>query len=170
MTGFRLADGSAWHKRVPTVVLALVGCGIATYLTLYQVDVLPHAWEPFFGEGTREIVRESAITRWLHPIPDAGLGAAAYLLEAILECVGTRERWRTFPLAVFATGLVAAGLGLAALVLVFSQAFWFHAYCTLCLASAACSLILVALVAPEVVAAWRHCAPFGHRLARRENS
>lgn len=150
-----MTDPSAWRSRLPVVLLSLVGCGIATYLALYQVHIVAHVWEPFFGEGSRLILRESAIAQRL-PVPDAALGALAYLLEAVAECVGGAGRWRTWPRAVFATGAVAAGLGLTALVLVACQVFWFGAYCTLCLASAACSLMIAALVAPEVWAAIKH--------------
>ena len=146
-------DPSGWPSRLPALVLALVGCGIATYLTLYQVHVLADVWEPFFGDGSRYILRESAIARSL-PIPDAALGAFAYLIEAISECVGGPGRWRSRPWAVLFTGAVAAGLAVAALVLIGFQAWWFRHYCTLCLASAACSLTIAALVAPEVWAAW----------------
>ncbi len=149
-------DPSAWSERLPAVILALIGAGIATYLALYQVGVLPHVWEPFFGDGSHFILKESTITRLLHPVPDAALGAAAYLIEAVCGCLGGRQRWRTWPLAVFATGAVALGLFLAGIGLVLSQAFWFRAYCTLCLASAACSVLIFAQVAPEVWAAWRH--------------
>ncbi len=40
---------SGWSQRLPIVGLALVGFGIATYLTLFQVGVLSSVWEPFFG-------------------------------------------------------------------------------------------------------------------------
>ncbi len=155
---------SGWRKRVPVVVLALIGCGITTYLALYQLDAVAHVWEPFFGSGSRAILKESAVSRLL-PVPDAALGALAYLLEAAAECAGGRQRWRTWPAAVFATGAVAAGLFLAAAVLVACQVFWFRAYCSLCLASAACSVLIAALVAPEVWATVRYRREFGRRFA-----
>lgn len=145
-------DPSGASSRLPALALSLIGCAIATYLTLYQVGVIAHVWEPFFGDGSRYLLKESEIERLLH-FPDAALGALAYLLEAISECIGGRQRWRTWPLAVFGTGAIAAGLALAALFLVACQLWWFHHYCTLCLASAACSLTIAALVAPEVWAA-----------------
>ncbi len=159
-------DPSAWGKRLPAVALALTGVGIATYLTLYQLHLIHRVWEPFFGEGSHTILRESAVAQLL-PVPDAALGAGAYLVEAVLECVGGRRRWRTLPAAVFATGVVAAGLVLAALGLVAGQAFWFRAFCTLCLASAACSLVIGGLVAPEVWAAWKHSEESGRGPAHR---
>ncbi len=70
------ADPSAWSKRLPAIALALVGCGIATYLALYQLGILAHSWEPFFGAGSRIILKESPLSHWL-PVPDAALGALA---------------------------------------------------------------------------------------------
>jgi hypothetical protein len=122
------------------------------YLTLYQLDVVANVWEPFFGNGSQLILKESSIARML-PVPDALLGAVIYLVEAVTECLGNRQRWRSWPSAVFATGLVAAGLLLAGMALVACQAFVFRAFCTLCLLSAACSLAIAVVVAPEVMAA-----------------
>ncbi len=138
-------DPSAWTKRLPVAALALFGCAIATYLSLFQLGLLPDVWEPFFGNGSRLILKQSAIARWM-PIPDAALGALAYLIEAVAECTGGRQRWQIWPDAVLATGLVLVGC----------QVLWFGAYCTLCLASAACSLLIIGLVTPEVRAAWRY--------------
>jgi uncharacterized membrane protein len=154
---------SGWSSRLPALALALVGCGIAMYLMLYQVGAIAHVWEPFFGSGSHYILRESAIARHL-PFPDAALGALAYLLEAVSECIGGRERWRRWPLAVYGTGAIAAVLTVAALFLIACQLWWFHHFCTLCLASAACSLAIAALVAPEVWAALRYS---GFRLSAR---
>jgi len=146
---------SRWDRRLAAAGLAATGCGIATYLTLYQLRVVADVWEPFFGNGSRHILRESAISRSL-PVPDAALGAAGYLIEAVAECLGDRERWRTWPTMALVAGTAAAGLGLAAVVLVAFQVFWFHAYCTLCLASALCSLVIAALAAPEAYATVKH--------------
>ncbi len=146
---------SAWPWRLPVLVLALVGCAVAVYLTLYQVGVLAAVWEPFFGNGSKQILKDSALARYL-PIPDAALGAASYLAEAVLELIGGRDRWRKRPGVMGALGAVAAALVLAAVVLVSLQAAVFGAFCTLCLVSAGCSLLAGILAAPEVWAAWQH--------------
>jgi hypothetical protein len=148
-------DPSRPGRRRPVLVLSLVGCGLAVYLTLYQLDVLAGVFEPFFGDGSRQILKESAISRLL-PIPDASLGAIAYLAEAVSELLGGAGRWRTAPWKALATGLVSCGLLLAALVLVFCQAVVFHAYCTLCLGSAICSVAIFALALPEQIATLQH--------------
>jgi uncharacterized membrane protein len=149
---------SNWSSRLPVFVLALLGCGIATYLALYQLDVIGPVWEPFFGNGSHKILKESSVAHLL-PIPDAALGAVVYLLEAVSECIGGQNRWRTLPMAVFVTGVLAAALGLTAIGLVLCQVLVFQAYCTLCLASATCSLVIAGLAWPEVAAALR----FGRR-------
>jgi uncharacterized membrane protein len=146
---------SAWSKRLPVVATAVLGCAIATYLALYQTGVVRQVWEPFFGSGSSYILKESAIAQTL-PVPDAALGAVAYFVELILELIGDEHRWRTRPWIVFLLGATAAGLALAAIVLVVCQAAVFHQYCTLCLASAACLLIGAAFAFPEVMAAIRH--------------
>ena len=35
---------------------ALIGCGIAVYLALYQLGVLTSVWKPFFGSGSRDVL------------------------------------------------------------------------------------------------------------------
>jgi hypothetical protein len=40
---------SAWPERLPVAALGLTGLGIATYLGLYQLDLIRRVWEPFFG-------------------------------------------------------------------------------------------------------------------------
>ena len=138
---------SAWSRRVPVIVLSLAGLAVATVLTLFQADVLGSIWEPFFGAGSRHVLT-SSVSQAL-PVPDASLGAVAYLLEAVLESIGGSRRAHDKPWIVVAAGLVAAGLGLAALALVGIQALVVGAFCTLCLTSATISLVVAALVAPE---------------------
>ena len=140
---------SAWRRRVPVILLSVVGLGVATTLTLFQVHVLGSVWDPFFGDGSRRVLT-SSVSKAL-PLPDASLGAFAYLLEAILESVGGTRRAHDRPWIVAAAGLVAAGLGVAALALIALQALVVGAFCTLCLTSAAISLVVAALVAPEVL-------------------
>jgi uncharacterized membrane protein len=101
------------------------------------------------------ILRQSAIAHLL-PVPDAALGAFVYLFEALADLPGDESRWRTKPWAVVLLGLIAAGLGVAAVILVLCQPLLFGHFCTLCLASAACSLLGCAAAAPEVWATLQH--------------
>jgi uncharacterized membrane protein len=146
---------SEWRRRLPAFVLALIGLSIATYLTLFQVGIFTEVWEPFFGNGSRLLLKQSSIAHLL-PIPDAALGATAYLLDAILDFAGGRTRWRTAPWLVVAFGVVAFLLGITGILLVVLQPTLFGAFCTLCLASALCSVLTAAFAATEVIAAVRH--------------
>ncbi len=148
------ANPSNWSRRIPVAVLALVGCVVATYLTLYQWHLTSDVWDPLFGTASSEAVLTSAISRYL-PVPDATLGALAYLAEAIITAVGGTHRWRTTPWLVVLFGLVLAGLALTSLALVLIQIFVVHALCTLCLCSAAISWLTAWLGHDEVFASLR---------------
>ena len=146
------ADPSAWRHRLPVVGLALIGCVIATYLTLYQWHVTTSAWDPIFGSRSSEAVLTSTISRQL-PVPDATLGAFAYLLEAIAAVLGGSNRYRTMPWVVIVYGAVLGGLAATSVALVLIQILLVHAFCTLCLCSAAISWINAWLGRDEVFAA-----------------
>lgn len=144
---------SRWRERAPVICLALVGFGIAVYLALYQMGVVADVWEPFFGDGSREVLH-SKLSRSL-PVPDAALGAFGYLLDVVTGSLGGRRRWRTHPLLVLVFGLLVCAFALVSLGLVFAQAFVVGQWCTLCLCSAALSLVIPFLAASEVRASWR---------------
>ena len=155
------SNPSSWSHRLPVAVLALLGCALSVYLTLYQWHITASAWDPIFGPQSSEAVLTSSVTRLL-PVPDATLGALAYLVEAIVTLFGGAWRWRTAPWLVIIFGLVLAGLALTSLVLVLTQIFLVHALCTLCLCSAAISFINAWLGHDEVFAALgalKHGAP-----------
>lgn len=141
---------SAWPQRLPIVGLALVGAAIATYLTLYQLEVVTTVWEPFFGRGSERVLN-SSVSRLL-PVPDAALGAAGYLADAITGVIGGTERWRTMPWLVVLFGLAVGPLGAASIVLVVLQPVLFDSFCTLCLASAVTSVVMIGPAMDEVLA------------------
>jgi uncharacterized membrane protein len=145
---------SNWSQRLPIVALAFVGFGIAMYLALYQWGVLASVWEPFFGEGSRMILT-SSISHLL-PIPDAALGAFGYLLDAVAGLIGGRQRWRTMPWIVIVFGLAVGPLGAVSLVLVILQPVLFDAWCTLCLASAVISLVMIGPAMDEFLASLQY--------------
>lgn len=144
---------SASRHRWPLLVGAICGFLIALYLGLFQLDVIHHVWEPFFGDGTRKMLT-SSIAQSL-PVPDAMLGALAYLAEIITGSIGDASRWRTRPRIVFAFGFIAVCLALVSIVLIFLQPLVVHSWCTLCLCSALISLLIVGPALTEVLAAWR---------------
>jgi uncharacterized membrane protein len=145
---------SAWSHRLPVAALAVVGCAIATYLTLYQWHVTASVWDPIFGSRASERVLTSLLARLL-PLPDATLGALAYLAEAAVTLVGGEQRWRSAPWAVVIYGLALAGLALTSVALVLTQVLLVHALCMLCLCSAAISLVNAWLGRGEVFATLR---------------
>ena len=141
---------SSWSDRLPIVLAALVGFGIATYLTLFQLKVIGSVWEPFFGDGSRTILT-SGVSRVL-PAPDAALGAASYLLDAVAGLIGGRRRWKTMPWIVVLFGLAVGPLGAVSVMLVVFQPVLYGAWCTLCLASAAISLLMIGPAMDEMLA------------------
>jgi uncharacterized membrane protein len=144
---------SAWTQRAPVVVLAFAGAVVSTYLAMYQYHLIDAVWDPLFDVGSEQVLT-SAFSRSL-PVHDAALGVAAYLVEIILELAGSSRRWRDAPWLVLLLGLTAAAMAATALALLAIQALVVHAFCTLCLASAAISLTVPLLVFDEVVAALR---------------
>lgn len=141
---------SAWNQRLPIVGLALVGFAIATYLTLFQYEVVPTVWEPFFGDGSREVLT-SPLSNVL-PVSDAALGAFGYLLDAVTGVIGGKERWRTMPWIVIVFGVAVGPLGAISILLVIAQPVLYGAFCTLCLASAVISLAMIGPAMDEILA------------------
>jgi len=141
---------SNWSQRLPIVALALVGVGIATYLTLYQYDVVSTVWEPFFGDGSRKVL-DSSLSRVL-PVTDAALGALGYLVDAVTGVIGGRRRWRSMPWIVVLFGVAVGPLGAISILLVIAQPVLYDSFCTLCLASAVISLAMIPPAMDEVLA------------------
>jgi hypothetical protein len=54
------------------------------------------------------------------------------------------------PWIVLALGVIASGLAVGGILLAVCQPVLFHAFCTLCLGSAACSILMAVLVVSEV--------------------
>lgn len=145
---------SSWPQRLPIVGLALAGTAIAVYLTLYQLRVLPSVWEPFFGDGSR-VILNSKISRLL-PIPDAALGAFGYFVDAATGVIGGRARWRTMPWIVIVFGLAVGPLGAVSILLVVLQPVLLDAWCTLCLASAVISVVMIGPAMDEFLASLQY--------------
>lgn len=145
---------STWPQRIPIVILALLGFGIATYLSLYQLDYIDTVWEPFFGDGSVTILN-SKISHIL-PIPDAALGAFGYLVDAVAGVIGGTYRWRKMPWIVIVFGLAVGPLGFVSLMLVVFQPVLFSAWCTLCLASAVISVAMIGPAMDEMLASLQY--------------
>lgn len=141
---------ATWPQRLPIIALGFVGFLIASYLAAYQLRWIDGVWEPFFGEGSR-IILNSKLSHVL-PIPDAALGALAYLADVVTGAIGGRERWRTMPWMVILFGIAVGPLGLVSIGLVISQPLLYSNWCTLCLASAVISLLMIGPAMDEVLA------------------
>jgi len=143
---------SAWSQRVPICLIAMVGFLISTYLALYQWRLVPGAFDPVFGEQSQQVLDSNvshAMRRWLR-IPDAALGAFAYLGDAVFGLAGSTRRWQYRPWLVVLFGIDVIPLGIVSAILVLMQGAVVGSWCFLCLVTAVISLVLVALAYDEV--------------------
>ena len=157
-------NASAWPQRIPICVLASSGFVAATYMALYQWGLIESAWDPVFGGQTGEVLRSETsktMERWLR-VPDAALGAAAYLGDAIYGLSGSTRRWQLRPWMTILFGLDVIPLGIVSVVLVILQGTVVGAWCFLCLLTAGISLALVFFAYDEVWA----CLKFLHHVWR----
>jgi uncharacterized membrane protein len=141
---------SSWSQRLPIVGLAFVGFVIASYLALFQWNLVADVWDPWFGGGSERVLRSSVST--ILPIPDAALGAIGYLADAATGLLGGRKRWRTMPWIVIIFGLLVGPLGAISILLVILQPVLVGAWCTLCLATAVISIAMIPPAIDEVLA------------------
>jgi hypothetical protein len=145
---------STWGQRVPLLVVAFVGFLIAMYLGAYQLGWTRSAWDPFFGKGSEHILTSSV--SHILPIPDALLGALGYLVDVVTGIIGGKTRWRTMPWMVIIFGIAVGPLGLVSITLVILQPVLFHAWCTLCLASAFISVMMISPATDELLASLQY--------------
>ncbi|MDQ3844829.1 MAG: hypothetical protein M3342_12560 [Bacteroidota bacterium] len=101
------------------VIVALLGFCIAVYLGLYQLRMVPHAWDPFFGNDTEKVL-DSKVSKMV-PFPDALMGAFGYLLDVETGVIGGTLRWKTKLWIVIVFGIAVGPLGLVSILLVISQ-------------------------------------------------
>jgi uncharacterized membrane protein len=145
---------SNWANRLPIIVLASIATIAALYMSAYQFGIIESAWDPFFGAGTERIL-DSPVSHIL-PIPDAALGAMAYLADAILGAIGGRDRWRRLPWVVLAFGIVIGPVGAVGVLLVIIQPLLYDTFCTLCLFTALLSVLMIGPAMDEVLATLQH--------------
>ncbi|MFC6998813.1 vitamin K epoxide reductase family protein [Rufibacter roseus] len=145
---------ASWPQRLPIVGMAMVGFGIATYLSLFQLNIVADVWEPFFGEGSRKILTSK--TSRILPVPDAVLGALGYLADALAGAIGGTRRWRTMPWIVIAFGVLVGPLGAISILLVALQPVLYDSWCTLCLSTAVISIIMIGPAMDEMLASLQY--------------
>lgn len=137
---------------MPIAILAAVGLGISAYMALFQWGLIDSVWDPIFGSGT-ETVLTSNVSKNMHRymgMPDAALGAFAYLGDALFGLAGSKRRWQYRPWMVLIFGFDVIPLGVVSVILVVTQGTVVGAWCFLCLITAAISLALIPLAADEV--------------------
>lgn len=149
---------SSWSQRIPIVVLAIVGGVAATWLALYQQDVVDTVWEPFFGDGTTDIVKESGFSEFFErfPVGDAAIGALGYGADAVTGVIGGTRRWRTMPWIVIVFGVFVGPFGAMSVLLTIFQPVLYDSFCTLCLVSGVVSLAMIGPAVDEVLASLQH--------------
>lgn len=145
---------AGWGQRLPIVGFAIVGVAIATYLALFQLNIISEVWEPFFGNGSKKILTSK--TSKILPIPDAALGAFGYLVDAITGAVGGTLRWKRMPWIVIVFGLAVGPLGFISILLVILQPVLYDSWCTLCLASAVISVVMIGPALDEMLASLQY--------------
>jgi hypothetical protein len=104
---------STWLQRAPIIALAFVGFFISRCLAAYQLGYIDSVWDPFFVNGTKQVLESEVSRAW--PISDAGLGAVAYMLEALSGYMGDVRRWRTMPWMVAMFGFLVVPLGVTSI-------------------------------------------------------
>ena len=141
---------SSWPQRAPIIALALVGFFLSRQMTSFELHYITSFRDPFFGLGTVRVLT-SDVSR-AFPIPDAGLGAVAYMIEFLMGFMGDKARWRTMPWMVTFFGILVVPLGVVSITLIILQPLAVGAWCTPCLIAAAAMLIMISLTLDEVVA------------------
>lgn len=149
---------SKWSQRIPIIVLALVGGVAAGWLALFQQGTVGTVWEPFFGDGTEEIVKESGFSEFFErfPIGDAAIGFMGYVADAVTGAIGGTRRWRTMPWIVIIFGLFVGPFGVMSVMLTIFQPVLYDSFCTLCLVSGVISLAMIGPGIDEVLASLQH--------------
>jgi hypothetical protein len=141
---------SSWIRRWLGIALALVGFFVSRYLAAHQLGYIPHAWDPFFGNGSDKVL--TSVVSKSFPISDAGFGGVAYIMEVMTGFMGDRARWRTAPWIVVMFALLVLPLGVTSVVLVITQPIIVGSWCGLCLIAAVALLTSVPLAVHEAVA------------------
>lgn len=151
-------DPSSMAQRRRIAAIAMVAAAISLYMGLYQWGLIDSVWDPVFGSGTATVLRssESDTMRRLIGVPDAILGAWAYLTEVVLCFAGSERRWQFRPWMVLLFGLDVIPLGMVSVALVILQGISVGAWCFPCLVTAAISLLLAFLAYDEVWACLRY--------------
>ena len=141
---------STWSQRAPIIVLGLIGFFLSRQMAAFELGHIHSFADPIFGPGTQNVLT-STVSRSF-PIPDAGLGAFAYMIEFLMGFMGDKCRWRTMPWMVMFFGILVVPLGVVSITLIILQPLMVGGWCTPCLAAGLAMLIMIPLTLDEVVA------------------
>ena len=145
---------STWAQRWILIATGLAGFLVSRHLAMFQLGYIDQIWEPFFEEGSVQVLNSEMSHSW--PISDAGLGTISYTFEFLMGYMGSPKRWRTMPWMVAFFGVLVVPLGLTHILLVLSQPVVVGSWCTLCLLAAGIMLPMIPLEVDEVVAMAQH--------------
>lgn len=150
---------STYVQRIPIVALAFLGFFVSRYLTAYQLGHTDGLADPFFAGRGGLNGSEDVVTSWVSReffIADAGLGAAAYILDILTGSIGGRARWRTMPWMVLIFGLLIIPLGAVSVGFIIIQPTLIGALCSLCLFQAVITVLLIPFAIDEVIASGQY--------------
>lgn len=153
-----IINPSRWSQRILVCIFAGIATLISFYLGMYELKWIDTVWDPVFGNGTSNVLDSQVshdIQKWIY-IPDAMLGAIAYLLDIVLALIGSDQRWKERPWVVMMFGISVIPVGIVSMILVALQGTVVGSWCFLCLVSASISLILIFLGYGEVKACLRY--------------
>jgi uncharacterized membrane protein len=138
-------------RRQLLALLAVVGCCIALYLTLYKVGVIGVL---SCSIGSCETVNTS---KWsvLLGVPIATWGLGAYLALLVIAMVGSAEsREESVPIAKLLVALAGWSVLFSAW-LTYLELFVIHAICIWCVSSAALWVVILAVAVADLRAVSR---------------
>lgn len=139
---------SAWSQRIPIVVLGFVAMSIALYLASYHFGWVESVWDPFFGQGTEEVL-DSDVSH-LFPVSDALLGAAGYFIDWVFGLVGGTRRWKTMPWAVVVLGIGIIPFGFTSVALGLAMPSIVGSWCFLCLVNTGIAVVMIPYAWDEI--------------------
>jgi uncharacterized membrane protein len=145
---------SSWPQRLPIALLAFLCWMISRYLAAYQLGYIDTIWDPFFGNGTKDVLTSTVSKAF--PVSDAGLGALAYTFEFLSTIQGGTRRWRTSPWMVMIFGILVIPVSLTSVILIILQPLAVGHWCFWCLVTAALMLIGIPFAIDEVVLVFQY--------------
>jgi hypothetical protein len=139
---------SAWSQQMPIALLALLCWMISRYLAAFQLGYIDTVWDPFFGNGTKDVLHSTISEAF--PVSDAGLGALAYTFEFLSTIQGGSRRWRTAPWMVIIFGILVIPVSLTSAILIILQPLVVGHWCFWCLVTAGLMLTGIPFAIDEV--------------------